>query len=167
MRSRHARAGERPLGLDWHEILMLAVCIVVLAWQLFLPGFIGLADNRDFAKVAGRLCLGLTGWPYRLLRALSSRPSNGKRSAIAGRAECPHRSWRSRGRPPRWSSAPKEILRISIFAGLGAIHALCFLSGWYLLLLANAGQLGGRGVVDRDCGEVCGYFADVRVLCPI
>ena len=40
------------------EIPLLAACAGILLWQLFLPGFIGLADNRDFAKVAGRLCIG-------------------------------------------------------------------------------------------------------------
>src|SRR5580658_9528210 len=40
------------------EIVPAAVCMAILLWQLFLPGFIGLANNRDFAKVAGRLCIG-------------------------------------------------------------------------------------------------------------
>jgi hypothetical protein len=35
----------------------------LLAWQLFLPGFIGIADTGDSAKVAGRLCLAPSGTP--------------------------------------------------------------------------------------------------------
>ena len=35
----------------------------LLAWQLFLPGFIGIADTGDFARVAGWLCLAPRGAP--------------------------------------------------------------------------------------------------------
>jgi hypothetical protein len=35
----------------------------LLAWQLFLPGFIGIADTNDFARVAGWLCLAPSGAP--------------------------------------------------------------------------------------------------------
>jgi hypothetical protein len=35
----------------------------ILAWQLFLPGFIGIANNGDFEKVAGWLCLAQRGTP--------------------------------------------------------------------------------------------------------
>jgi hypothetical protein len=45
------------------EIVPLLACGVILSWQLFLPGFIGLANNRDFAKVAGRLCIGRVDTP--------------------------------------------------------------------------------------------------------
>jgi hypothetical protein len=49
----------RPLAaVTAREVWLSAIFGVILLWQLFLPGFIGLADNRDFAKVAGRLCLG-------------------------------------------------------------------------------------------------------------
>ena len=35
----------------------LTLCAAILVWKLFLPGFIGMADNGDFGKVAGPLCL--------------------------------------------------------------------------------------------------------------
>uniref|UniRef100_Q01VA6 Glycosyltransferase RgtA/B/C/D-like domain-containing protein n=1 Tax=Solibacter usitatus (strain Ellin6076) TaxID=234267 RepID=Q01VA6_SOLUE len=35
----------------------------LLAWQLFFPGFIGIADTGDFARVAGWLCLAPRGAP--------------------------------------------------------------------------------------------------------
>src|SRR5579864_2953505 len=41
----------------WPETLFLLVCAAILAWQLFLPGFIGMANNADFGKVAGPLCI--------------------------------------------------------------------------------------------------------------
>jgi hypothetical protein len=40
------------------EYVIMAAAAALLAWQLLLPGFIGLADNGDFGKVAGRLCIG-------------------------------------------------------------------------------------------------------------
>ena len=43
---------------EWQERLLLALCAGVLVWQLFVPGFIGMADNGDFGKVAGPLSLG-------------------------------------------------------------------------------------------------------------
>ena len=33
------------------------LCAGILAWKLLLPGFVGMADNGDFGKVAGPLCL--------------------------------------------------------------------------------------------------------------
>ena len=39
------------------EVLWLAICAGILGWKLLLPGFVGMADNGDFAKVAGPLCL--------------------------------------------------------------------------------------------------------------
>lgn len=35
----------------------MLLCAAILVWNLFLPRFIGMADNRDFAKVAGPLCM--------------------------------------------------------------------------------------------------------------
>jgi len=35
----------------------LTLCAAILVWKLFLPGFVGMADNGDFGKVAGPLCL--------------------------------------------------------------------------------------------------------------
>jgi len=39
------------------EAFWLALCAGILAWKLLLPGFIGMANNGDFGKVAGSLCL--------------------------------------------------------------------------------------------------------------
>ena len=42
------------------ELLLLAVFAAILAWQLLLPGFIGIANNGDFSKVSGRWCIAVT-----------------------------------------------------------------------------------------------------------
>lgn len=39
------------------ELVWPAACAAILVWKLFLPGFIGMADNGDFGKVAGPLCV--------------------------------------------------------------------------------------------------------------
>ena len=53
----------RRIFASWHEVALLAICAAILAAQLLAPPFIGLADNGDFAKVAGRLSLGAEGGP--------------------------------------------------------------------------------------------------------
>jgi hypothetical protein len=49
---------------SWHrfagrEVLALIVFAIILAWQVLLPGFLGLANNGDFSKIAGRLRIGV------------------------------------------------------------------------------------------------------------
>jgi hypothetical protein len=44
--------------LPWFDLLFLSACAVVLAVQLFIPPFIGLANNGDFPKMTGRFSLG-------------------------------------------------------------------------------------------------------------
>lgn len=124
--------GIRPAS---REIPLLAACVVILLWQLFLPGFIGLADNRDFAKVAGRLCIGRADvddagayfvyfYPdYRRSQHYcweSGIPTS--QLLLAGAA-----SWLQGhiGNPQRFD-----------IRWLGAVHALCFFAAWCLWLVA-------------------------------
>jgi hypothetical protein len=57
-----ARGDEYPSGPYRAEAILrhvsLAIFAGILLWQLFLPGFIGIANNGDFAKVSGHLCIG-------------------------------------------------------------------------------------------------------------
>jgi hypothetical protein len=63
-RMRVARRGVmRWIRRGWLSALLLTGFGALLAWQLFLPGFIGIADNGDFGKVAGWLCLAAKGGP--------------------------------------------------------------------------------------------------------
>lgn len=43
------------------EWSLMAAAAAVLAWQLLIPGFVGMANNGDFARVAGRFCLQAAG----------------------------------------------------------------------------------------------------------
>jgi hypothetical protein len=42
----------------FEELVLLLICAALLAVQLLIPPFIGIANNGDFPKVAGRLSLG-------------------------------------------------------------------------------------------------------------
>lgn len=53
MKSEH----RHPLSPRWLDALLLSLCALILARQLLLPGFVGMANNNDFAKVAGPLSL--------------------------------------------------------------------------------------------------------------
>jgi len=44
-----------------YEIGLLFLCAGLVAWQLFLPPSLGVADNNDFPKLIGRYCLGDAG----------------------------------------------------------------------------------------------------------
>src|SRR5207302_356236 len=46
------------LRTSLRSVLAVGVYALLLAWQVLLPGYIGLANNGDFSKIAGRLCLG-------------------------------------------------------------------------------------------------------------
>jgi hypothetical protein len=46
------------VSIQRREIVIGLIFLFFLAWQTLLPGFIGMANNGDFAKVAGRLCIG-------------------------------------------------------------------------------------------------------------
>jgi hypothetical protein len=49
------RADRRRVWADCGSCLIV---LVLLVWQLFIPPALSIADNNDFAKLAGRVCLG-------------------------------------------------------------------------------------------------------------
>jgi hypothetical protein len=56
--TRNVMRAARRIFTSWHEPALLAICAAILTVQLFVPPFIGLADNGDFPKITGRLSLG-------------------------------------------------------------------------------------------------------------
>ena len=58
-------AMERLIQRYWLAAVLFTGFGGLLAWQLFLPGFIGIADTGDFARVTGWLCLAPSGAPTR------------------------------------------------------------------------------------------------------
>ena len=111
------------------ETFWLVLCAGILAWKLLLPGFIGMADNGDFGKVAGRLCLA-SAEPERadFFHSLYSRSQTNclqthvvsSESALAGLAGILERTL---GDPTRFD-----------IRWLGAIHAAIFLAFYYSVL---------------------------------
>ena len=119
------------------EAFWLTLCAGILAWKLFLPGFIGMADNGDFAKVAGRLCLA-SAEPERefFFHSLYVRTKANcfqahvatSESVLAGLASAIEQTL---GDPARFD-----------IRWLGAIHALIFV-GFYYSVLTLLRPLGG------------------------
>ena len=145
MRRRFAEAG-------W-----LAICAGILVWKLLLPGFIGMADNGDFGKVAGPLCLASAA-PERenFFHALYLRAELNCVGArvptselvLAGASSGIERVFGGRTRfDIRW---------------LGALHALIFLA-FYAAVLMLLRPLGG---VSRSALSLLALwiFADIGLL---
>jgi hypothetical protein len=169
-------AGPRPRvwSLPAGEIAWLTLFAGLLIWRLLLPGFVGLADNGDFAKVAGPLCLG-THPEDRFFYASFPRGAehcydSGLASSevvlawVASRAEQCFASGRF---DIRWLGALHGFLLLAIFGavlgfirplGLASRTLLSFLAVWIfsdiaLLAYLNsfyadvAAVLGGLGAV--------------------
>ena len=115
------------------ETALVVVCAAILAWQLFLPGFIGLADNRDFAKVAGRLCIGRPDGPTAYYAYF--HPDFERAQRYCWESGVPT-SELALARAASWMEQRAGDPARFDLRWLGTIHALGFLSGWYLLLLA-------------------------------
>jgi len=119
------------LWAAWREVALIAACAGVLAVQLLLPGFIGLADNGDFPKIAGRLCIGPADPQARTFEYFES-----------DYLRTPRYCWQS-GIPSSESVPVKLAARFQKTAGgaghfdirwLGAVHASVFLAFYYVLL---------------------------------
>jgi hypothetical protein len=115
------------------EIALVVVCAAILAWQLFLPGFIGLADNRDFAKVAGRLCIGRPDGPTAYYAYF--HPDFERARRYCWESGVPT-SELALARAASWMEQRAGDPERFDLRWLGAIHALGFLGGWCLLLVA-------------------------------
>lgn len=109
----------------------MAACAGMLAVQLLLPGFIGLADNGDFPKVAGRLCIGPADPQFRTFDYFEP-----------DYLRIPHYCWNG-GIPSSEIVPVKLAARLQKTAGgagyfdirwLGTVHAFVFLVFYYLLL---------------------------------
>jgi hypothetical protein len=122
----------------WLSAALSAGFAGILAWQLFLPGFIGIADTGDFARVAGWLCL-------------APAPTGGPRTFAFFQ---PNYFWSARNfwdSPYRSSETALGWLAIQLAGAthegarfdirwMGAIHVALCVAGFALLLLALRGQ---------------------------
>ena len=98
-----------------------------------MPGFIGLANNRDFAKVAGRLCIGRVDEPSSYYAYF--HPDYERAQRYCWESGVPTSqlalAWTASWIQQRLSDPTRFDIR-----WLGAIHAILFLAGWYILLVA-------------------------------
>jgi hypothetical protein len=123
------RCGSRSPG--WLEAIFLLLCTTILAWQLLLPGFIGMANNGDFPKVAGPLCL--LGADHETEKFIYFQPDY-----LRGPSSCydPHipSSEIVPAAVAAWLGARVDQKHFDI-RWLGGLHALIFLGIYYLLLV--------------------------------
>lgn len=112
------------------EVLWFLLCAGILTWKLLLPGFIGMADNGDFAKVAGPLSLGSADSAQgSLLHAVYLRDRQyyydphvtSSEGVLAWAASILEQTF---GDPTRFD-----------IRWLGAIHGLIFLASYYSVLI--------------------------------
>ncbi len=116
----------------WLEGIFLLLCAAILTWQLLLPGFIGMANNGDFPKVAGPLCL--EGADRETEKFEYFQPVY-----VRGPASCYNPHIPSSEIVPAWLASSLELVlgdktHFDI-RWLGALHALIFTAVYYLLLL--------------------------------
>ena len=132
------------------EVAAASACAAILLWQVLLPGFIGLANNRDFAKVAGRFCIGRVDRPSAYYLYFYSDYERTSRycwdSQISTSEIVPAAAA---------NSIEQRLADPSHFdiRWLGAIHALAFLGGWMVLIRAL-----------RPCRNVVWWIAMVFAL---
>jgi hypothetical protein len=117
------------------------------ASQTFIPPYIGIADNGDFAKITGRLSLGPTDTDYRFKYFNADYVRSARNYWVS-----PVRS------SELWPATLASYLSHTQKEGdlfnirwLGAVHAIIFIALFYLFLLAArpmgvwpAFILGGR-----------------------
>ena len=123
----------------WAKALLGTLFLTVMSAQLFLPPIIGLADNGDFWKVTGGLCLVpvefpnytseynyfISEWQYDQTRcAHSSVPTSEKALAFA--------AWSV----SRWFTAG-DTFNIQ---WLGVVHLLIYATGWWAFIRSLEGM---------------------------
>jgi hypothetical protein len=116
----------------WLEASFLLLCAAILAWQLLLPGFIGMANNGDFPKVAGPLCL--AGADHEAEKFLYFQPDYVREASSCYDPHIPSSEMVPAALAVWFVRALGDQTHFDI-RWLGALHALIFLGVYYLLLL--------------------------------
>jgi hypothetical protein len=121
-----------------YEWALLVVCAGLMSWQLFFPPSLGVADNNDYSKLIGRVCLGgehplfeYVGFEYH------QSPDYCWDSGLITSAVLPLRVAMAAGKP--WSGGRFDLRR------LGAVYGLLFL----LVLAAIQKLTRGLGAAAR------------------
>lgn len=111
-----------------YETALLALCAGLLIWQLFVRPSLGVADNADFAKLIGQVCLGEKDHPLFEYVSFEYRqePAYCWDSGLLTSAVLPLRTALLVGKP----FAHKERFDLR---WLGAVYALLFLVSFFAL----------------------------------
>lgn len=134
---------------------MLLICSCCIALQTFIPPYIGIADNGDFAKIAGRLSLGPTD------------PDHFFKYFNADYVRSTRYHWVSPVRSSElWPAMLASYVSHTDKEGdlfnirwLGAVHAIVFIALFYLFLLA-ARPMGVWRAFILGSAAIC-IFTDV------
>ena len=134
---------------------MLLICSCVIAFQVFIPPYVGMADNGDFAKITGRLSLGPTD------------PDHFFKYFNADYVRSTRYYWVSPVRSSElWPAKVASYISHSDKEGslfnirwLGAIHAIIFVALFYFFLLA-ARPMGVWRAFILGSAAIC-IFTDV------
>lgn len=119
--------------MPWfQDVFLVLIFAAIVSMQVFLPPYIGMADNGDFAKIAGRLSLGPTD------------PGHRFEYFNADYVRSPRYWWKSDLRSTElwpaklasYLSHTKDEGSVFNIRWLGAVHAAIFLAAFCLLLAA-------------------------------
>src|ERR1035438_5244027 len=159
---------------EWPGIALWAAGAACLAVQVLLPGFIGIANNGDFSKVNGWLCLAPRGGQHPFIhfepdyvwsaRNYWNSPYHSSESALAWLAT-------------RLAGATHEAAAFDI-RWLGALHAALCLAAFAVLLASLRGrgwrvQVASAALPLVAFTDVCytaylnSFYMDAAALCGL
>jgi hypothetical protein len=130
-----SRSGREPVHAWWTELALLAIFAGIVCMQVFIPPYIGMADNGDFAKIARRLSL------------ISADPHSGIQYFNADYILSRGSRWDSDFRSSEeWPADLAFFLSRVTKEGdvfnirwLGAVHAIILVTAFALVLVATRG----------------------------
>ena len=131
------------------EIALTGVAAALLAWQVLLPGFIGLANNGDFGKIAGGLCIGgADNGADNFLYFKADYQRGPEFCYQAGLPSSEHLIAAAASDVERVAGDPRRF----DIRWLGALEALGWLAGYYLLLRSIRSLDGWRWWIAAAAG---------------
>jgi hypothetical protein len=140
-------------------MVVLLLSAGALASELFLPGFIGLADNGDFPKVSMSLCIGAADDRAQAFSYFVS-------DYVRGNAYCWDSGLKSSAVVPAWFASTLEQAVGSPekfdIRWLGGVNAALFLVFFYVLLIAIRTLEGWRWIA--ACILALWIFTDVSFV---
>src|SRR5262245_59526421 len=117
------------------ELIALGLFAAILIWQILLPGFIGIANNGDFSKISGRLCLAGAHAERDIFNYFESDYARDPKNCWDSKMPSAELAFARLASLLQRTFAPGNVFDIR---WLGAIHVAGFLLAFWLWLLALA-----------------------------